>query len=61
MKKYYKDCYGCTASITKKPEGFVLVCRTPYGTLVTKNTYRTERGAKIALGKTMDIYSEVTK
>ena len=56
MKTYYRDPYGCTASIrTKKADQTAtLTVRNPYGKLVHKKQYKTERGAKVALGKLSD-------
>ena len=53
MKEYYRDIYGCTASITRVPGGFRLKVHTGYRYLINK-VYSTYRGAKIALGKTGD-------
>ena len=57
MKTYYRDSYGCTASImTKKnnPDFAELVVRNQYGKLIQKKQYRSLKGAKIALGKLSD-------
>lgn len=64
-KHYYRDPYGCTASIREefKPyHQYLLRCCDPHGNLFYKNTYTTERGAKIALGKMFDgMAEEVTR
>lgn len=52
MKTYYRDFYGCTASITTRSNGSAkLVIRTSQGILFLNRTYDTERGAQTALGK----------
>ena len=52
MKTYYRDFYGCTASITTHWDGSAkLVIRTSQGILFLNRTYNTERGAQTALGK----------
>ena len=57
IKTYYRDPYGCTASIREefKPyhEYLLRVCD-GYGNLIHKKTYSTERGARIALGRLSD-------
>jgi len=60
MKKYYRDFYGCTASISKVRDGYKLRVCEGHGKLFHKGIYRTERGAKIALGKTGDCWEECT-
>ena len=52
-KEFYRDPYGCTASILRNPDGrrFLLSVRTPQGVLIYGKTYTTYRGAKIALGR----------
>lgn len=52
MKTYYRDFYGCTASITTNWDGSAkLVIRTSQGILFLNRTYNTELGAKVAMGK----------
>jgi len=51
MKEYYKDFYGCTASIAKTKNGYRLKVFAGVRYIVNK-TYSTYRGAKIALGRT---------
>ena len=56
MKKtYYIDFYGCTASITVRPNGSALLV-TYCGRKRESKTYKTERGAKIAMGKMSDCW-----
>lgn len=51
-KEYYRDPYGCTASILRHPDGrSLLSVRIPQGDLIHSKTYTTYRGARIALGK----------
>ena len=57
MKRYFKDFYGTTASISQTKMGFRLV-------LAGRNwretkTYETERGARIAMGKALECWKEV--
>lgn len=54
VTEYYKDFYGCTASIKHSDSGAVLTIRTPSGNLVKKQKYNTRRGATIAMGKASD-------
>lgn len=52
MRTYYRDCYGCSASITTYWDGKArLVIRTSSGLLFLNRTYNTLRGAQTALGK----------
>ena len=52
MKEYFRDPYGCTASI-KGPTGgrWTLRLCLPDGSCFHAKTYSTYRGARIALGK----------
>ena len=51
-KEYYRDPYGCTASILINHDGrCLLTIRIPQGDLFHSKTYRTYRGARIALGR----------
>lgn len=64
-KHYYRDSYGCTASIREefKPyhQYLLRVCDS-WGGLIYKKTYATERGAKIALGRLSEgLMKEVTR
>ena len=57
MKEYYRDPYGCTASITHCKDGtFRLRISNPYGERFIQKYYDTHHGAMIALGR----YSEGT-
>lgn len=58
MKKYYRDFYGGTASIQKTRKGYKLTVCDGYGRAFLKKVYATERGAKIAMGKTSDCWEE---
>lgn len=55
MKKYYKDFYGCTASIKSNRDGTYSyrVCD-GWGKLLAKGQTCTERGARIAIGRLSD-------
>lgn len=60
MKKNYKDFYGCTASITVYRDGRAkLVIRTPGNKYVTRGEYKTERGARIAMGRASDCWRQI--
>lgn len=60
IKEYYKDFYGCTASIYRRPDDPVVTV-TIYDDrgriVVSCRPYRTYRGAKIALGKMSDCWT----
>ena len=61
-KEYFRDPYGCTASILRHPSGkSLLSVRIPQGDLVHSKTYSTYRGARVALGKLSDGMMELTK
>lgn len=63
--EYYRDSYGCTASIThcKKLGQFRLRISNPYGHRFILKYYPTYRGAKIAMGRisegTMQLVQEI--
>ena len=60
MKKYFKDFYGSTASITVFRDGRAkLVIRTLGSKVVTRGEYKTERGARIAMGRESDGWRQV--
>ena len=60
-KEYYRDPYGCTASILIHPTGKCLLSvRVPQGDLIHSKTYSTYRGARIALGRLSDGMMELT-
>lgn len=49
---FYRDFYGCTASIVLHPNGScLLTMRLPGGDLYCQKSYSTFHGARIALGK----------
>ena len=50
-KEFWKDIYGCTASIAKTSNGYRLKVFAGYKYIINK-TYDTYRGARIALGRT---------
>ena len=55
MKEYFRDPYGCTASIRKTSTGkWQLRLCIPTGACFFSKTYATYRGARIALGKHSD-------
>ena len=52
IRYFYRDFYGCTASINLRPNGScLLTMRLPHGDLYCQREYSTWRGARIALGK----------
>lgn len=62
MKRYFRDFYGCTASIRTHRNGQSdLVIRTGQGGLILRRTYNSERGARIALGQYSDRWTETTR
>lgn len=58
MKKYYKDFCGATASITTRRDGTAKLVIMAGGKRYS-NTYKTERGARIAMSKQGDSWREV--
>jgi len=54
VTEYYKDFYGCTASVKHSRKGAKLTIRTPSGQLVKQQSYQTRKGAMIALGRASD-------
>lgn len=60
MKKhYFRDFYGCTASIAVNHDGHsLLTIRTTHGFIIKSKTYTTERGARTALGMYSDSWTE---
>jgi len=53
MKEFWRDIYGCTASIAKVPGGYRLKVFAGSRYIINK-VYATYRGARIALGRTGD-------
>lgn len=51
MRKVYKGVYGDSASITMRNGKYYLTARTAYGDIYHKGTYKTFKGARIALGR----------
>lgn len=58
MKKYYKDFYGTTANITTRRDGTAKLVMCYRGKKESK-IYKSERGARIAMGKQSDGWYEV--
>lgn len=55
IKEFYRDVYGCTASILRHPSGkSLLSIRISQGDLIHSKTYATYRAAKIAMGHLSD-------
>lgn len=63
MKRFFRDVYGCTASIRylRGSGAWMLTVCDGYGARIHRKGYGTERGARIALGKWGDDWEEVTK
>lgn len=64
MTEYFRDFYGCTASITHCRNGtFRLRISNPHGQRFILKYYPTYRGAKIAMGRisegTMQLVQEI--
>lgn len=59
MKTYYRDSYGCTASITEHRDGTATlrICD-PYGHRIFRATFTSVRGAKISMGRQSDCWSK---
>lgn len=52
MKTYYRDSYGCTASIQPRRDGTArLVIRDPIGRVVVRRPYVSDTGAKRAMNR----------
>lgn len=51
-RQLFKDLYGNTASITKKADGYLLICRNYHGKEWKRSTHTSARGAKSALART---------
>lgn len=60
MKRYYKDAYGCTASISETPKAATLRVCDAHGACIHKKRYGNFRGARIAMGRMSDGWREVT-
>lgn len=62
MKKYFRDFYGCTASIRVNSDGSAsLKVANAHGKGIYGKCYGSERAAKVALGKLGDCWKEVKK
>jgi len=60
MTKVFKDFYGCTATITDQNDGKVrLVMKTASGRTITRKSYTTYRGARVAMSRSSDGWNEV--
>ena len=58
MREFYRDFYGCTASITTDSRGCTLTIVNPAAPkkAIWHKTYTTKRGALIAMGKLSDCW-----
>ena len=59
MKKYFKDFYGSTASISKVKDGFRLKVCNPYGICHLNKVYTTEQNARRSMGRLSECWREV--
>lgn len=59
MKRYYRDAYGCTASISETPKSATLRVCNAHGTCIHKRRYGSYRGARTAMGRMSDGWREV--
>lgn len=60
MKKYFRDFYGCTASIRLNRDGSAsLQIANAYGKHIYGKCYGSERAAKVAMGRMGDCWREV--
>ena len=58
-KKYFRDVYGCTASLRLNRDGSAtLKISDPSGRPIFGRCYGSERAAKIAMGKQSDGWTE---
>ena len=57
--RYFRDFYGCTASISETRDGRYALCSTA-GHCRTTAKYDTYRGARQAMGRMSDGWREVT-
>lgn len=57
MKKYFRDFYGCTASIAKTRSGLYEL--RVFAGKTTKKRYETYRGARAAMSRMSDGWREV--
>ena len=55
---YYRDFYGGTASLKEWGNRFILTVRLSDGSLYSKKSYTSRRGAKIALGNMGECWKE---
>ncbi len=55
IKQLFREIYGNSASITDTGEGFKLICRDFRGKMWKRSTYKTARGAKMALARTGEV------
>ena len=61
-KRYYRDVYGCTASIGRTRDGcFRVRVAIPSGGIHTNKVVPTFRGARNVMGRFSDSWKEVTK
>lgn len=63
-KEFFRDVYGCTASIYRRPNDPVVnltVCDAHGNTIVSWRPFRSYRGAKISLGRMSDGWTKTGK
>ena len=59
MRAFYTDFYGCHADLCQYLNGTTtrLTIRDPYGHVIHRKEYRSWRGARIAMGKMGDCWT----
>lgn len=60
MTRYFRDFYGCTASIKNNRGRYLLRVSDRYGSPILEKGYESLRGAKIAMGKIGDCWKELS-
>lgn len=58
--RYFKDFYGCTASIKENAGCYWLRVSNAHGRRIKNAAYETYRGARSAMGRMGDCWKEVT-
>lgn len=55
MKKHYKDLYGCTATLTIRPDGTAHVTsKTASGKTIRSTNHKSEQAARAAMQRDSD-------
>lgn len=60
MKQYYKDFYGCSATIIQKPKGqTILTIKSAAGKLIRISTHKNFNAARSSLYRTSDSWHKI--